>query len=109
MLGLHSVAGNTVAELFYNAMGIFSFGMAGLTILLALTLANIIKTAAATTVVSLGTSLGRWDDVKYKECLERLEPVRALATRCPHCGADLLQEEESEQDLALTAGELPAQ
>jgi hypothetical protein len=30
MVGLESQAGNTVAEAFYNAMGIFSFGMAGL-------------------------------------------------------------------------------
>lgn len=33
MVSLRSEAGNTIAELFDNAVGIFSFGMAGLTLL----------------------------------------------------------------------------
>jgi hypothetical protein len=38
MLSIHSIAGNTIAELFYEAMGVFSIAMAGLTVLIALTL-----------------------------------------------------------------------
>ncbi len=34
--GLESVSGNSVAEAFYNKMGIFSYGMAGLSLLIGL-------------------------------------------------------------------------
>jgi hypothetical protein len=36
MLEIESEAGNTVAEAFYNAMGVFSLAMAGLTIVAAI-------------------------------------------------------------------------
>lgn len=36
MVSLHSAAGNTIAELFDQATGIFAFGMAGLAILAAI-------------------------------------------------------------------------
>lgn len=35
MINLESQAGNTVAEAFYNAMGVFAFGMAALSVAVA--------------------------------------------------------------------------
>ncbi len=48
MVALRSQSGNTVAELFDQAMGIFCFGMAGLVLLVGLALDRLLVMAAAT-------------------------------------------------------------
>ena len=81
MTSLESEAGNTVAELFDNAMGWFSFGMAAL---------------------SGGWALSaRWESSKptvgAKRCVECDELIREAATKCPHCTTDLIHAEEDEE------------
>ncbi len=49
MLSIHSIAGNTIAELFYEAMGVFSIAMAGLTLLIALILDRTLRPVGGTT------------------------------------------------------------
>ena len=48
MLSLKSVAGDSVAEFFYHAMGLFSLAMAGMAILVAMMLNSAMTTSAGT-------------------------------------------------------------
>ena len=93
MVGLRSQAGNTVAEAFYQAMGVFSFGMAGMALLAILILDRLILLAGVTE----GETRSGAD---WKTCVECLEPVRVLATKCPHCASDLLGEPDAAAELA---------
>jgi hypothetical protein len=81
MTSLQSQSGNTVAELFDNAMGWFSWGM-----------------AAISAAWALSAPVAEKDDLRngYKRCVECAEPVREAATKCPHCATDLIEAEDDE-------------
>ena len=89
MLGLRSVAGNTVNEAFDQAMGVFSLGMSAFVVFGIL---------AVNHLSSLLQPSGH-EEEGWKTCVECLEPVREMATKCPHCGSDLLGEPDAEDEL----------
>jgi hypothetical protein len=70
MLGIRSVAGDTINEAFYNAVGVLSFGLAGLALL-----------------ITAGGDEARNDPKKFRRCAARHEVVWKSASRCPHCTA----------------------
>lgn len=85
MLGIRSIAGDTVAEAFYNAFGILAFGLAGIALL----------------VASIPAPEARTDPKRYKRCTECNEVIHRVATRCPRCTTDLVAAER--EDRALRA------
>ena len=72
MLGIRSVSGDSVAEAFYQAFGIFSLGL------------------GAATIAFLLTPFTRDDQRKdprhFKRCGECQEVVGKAATKCGFCG-----------------------
>ena len=83
MLGIRSVSGDSVAEAFYQAFGVFSLGLGAATIAFLLT---------AFTRDDQRTDAGR-----FKRCVECREVIFKQATRCPECRTDLIAAEASEQ------------
>ena len=72
MLGIRSVAGDTINEAFYNAVGVLALGLAGLALLIA---------------ASGGEA--RSDPKKFRRCPLCHEVVWKSAARCPHCTGDI--------------------
>lgn len=85
MLSIRSVSGDSVAEAFYQAFGIFSFGFAGLALL--------------TGFVPVTKDQEREHSRHFKRCVECQELVWRTATRCPECGTDLIDAEAGEASL----------
>lgn len=85
MLSIRSVSGDSVAEAFYQAFGIFSFGLAGLGLLIGFT--------------PVTKDQEREHSREFKRCVECRELVWRTATRCPDCGTDLIDAEASEARL----------
>lgn len=72
MTGIQSVAGNTIDEAFYNAMGWGSIGLGAFALLVAIP----------------GTHPSDYprSPASFKRCEECREVMRKDAQRCPHCG-----------------------
>ena len=93
MTSLESEAGNTVAEAFDNAMGVFSYGMAALSIALAMPATT---AAAQSPVLSRAGSAGQvpvagWDPAGERVCPSCGKQVEAnRTTHCNHCGHQLV-------------------
>jgi uncharacterized protein with PIN domain len=79
MVSIRSVSGESVAEAFYQAFGIFSFGLAGVALLIGF--------------VPLTRDQERELSAGFKRCVECQEFVRRRATRCPYCRTDLIEAE----------------
>jgi len=81
MLGIRSIAGDTVAEAFYNAFGILAFGLAGIALMIG----------------SIPAVESRTSPQRFKRCTECHEVVYRVATRCPHCTTDLIAAEAADR------------
>ena len=89
MLSIRSVSGDSVAEAFYQAFGVFSLGLGAATIAFLLT--------------SFTRDDQRKDPARFKRCIECREVIFKEATRCPECRTDLIAAEASE-NAARAAG-----
>lgn len=92
MTGLESAAGNTVAEAFDNAMGIFSYGMAALSIAVGLPVQSgpaalaLAPAHEAPSAPSTAVPVEGWDPATRicPSCGRRVADDRL--TYCNHCG-----------------------
>lgn len=82
MLSIRSISGDSVAEAFYQAFGIFSFGLSGVALLIGF--------------VPVTRDQERQDSHDFKRCVECQEYIMRKATRCPFCRTDLIAAEEAE-------------
>jgi len=78
MLSIRSISGDSIAEAFYQAFGLFSFGFVGLSLIAGLT--------------PLTADDARANSAEYKRCVECQEYIWKTATKCPACTTDLLAE-----------------
>lgn len=85
MLQIRSISGDSVAEAFYQAYGIFSFGLAGIALLLGF--------------VDFTKDQERQFSHDFKRCVECQELVPKAATKCSYCATDLIEAETEERAL----------
>lgn len=85
MLQIRSISGDSVAEVFYQAYGILSFGLAGIALLLGF--------------VDFTVNQERQFSRDYKRCVQCQEFVPTAATKCGYCTTDLIGAEAEESFL----------
>lgn len=81
MMSIRSVSGDSIAEAFYQAFGLFSLGFVGLSLIAGF--------------VPLTVDDARQGSAEFKRCVECQEYIWKTATTCPACRTDLIAEEEA--------------